>query len=412
MTLKLWLANILEVQSIMADRISQMTMHRMKKLAIKTREEMMSERSREESASSRFSHGIETGVRYGAEDSVRAGSAAVKKAYRQYGEKKIRNRNQKARRTDKEVARTEAEVRSSGRVRLGGEVINAPRRTRNSQTVIKGGSLKTHAYERQRNYTIRKLRKKSTGHASMRKISNSGIFRRSGMKSIKVAVDAVKSAALATKSLVTAIAAAGSTAVLVIVICVLLSAAVYLFGQDTKDEYSAEALGVGDTLIMRVTSAQLGNVGGLKFCKWYGFGGRVEWCACFVSWCADQCGYIDKGIIPKFAVVGDGVDWFKARGRFRNNKYIPHPGDVIFFDWDSDGTRDHVGFVERCDGKTVYTIEGNSGDACRRLAYRVGHPEVLGYGVPQYEQKISRKKSAKEVTETKAGRETDGPNIR
>ena len=384
MTLKLWLANILEVQSNMADRISQMTMHRMKKLAIKTREEMMSERSREESASSRFSRGIETGVRYGTEDSVRAGSAAIRKAYRQYGEKKIRNRNQKARMADMEVDHTDTEVRGSGRVKLGGEVINAPKRTRNSQTVIKGGNLKTHAYERQRNYTIRKLRRKSSGQTSMRKISNSNTFRRSRVKSIKVAVSTVKNAALATKSLVTAIAAAGSTAVLVIVICVLLSAAVYLFGQDTKDEYSAEALGVGDTLIMRVASAQIGNVGGLKFCKWYGFGGRVEWCACFVSWCANQCGYIDKGIIPKFALVGDGVDWFKARGRLRNNKYIPHPGDIIFFDWGADGTRDHVGFVERCDGKIVYTIEGNSGDACKRLAYRVGHPEIHSYGIPAY----------------------------
>lgn len=61
----------------------------------------------------------------------------------------------------------------------------------------------------------------------------------------------------------------------------------------------------------------VGNVGGLKFCRWYGFSGRVEWCACFISWCANQCGYIEKGIIPKFAAVGDGVDWFKARGQFR-----------------------------------------------------------------------------------------------
>ena len=51
----------------------------------------------------------------------------------------------------------------------------------------------------------------------------------------------------------------------------------------------------------------VGNVGGLKFCRWYGFSGRVEWCACFISWCANQCGYIEKGIIPKFAAVGDGV---------------------------------------------------------------------------------------------------------
>lgn len=367
----------------MSDRISKMTMHRVKDLAIKTKEEM-SERRSDESASSCFSRGIETGARYGAEDSVRAGAAAVKKAYREYGAKKIRARDQKAKMADMEVARNETEIRGSGRVRIGGIADDATRSVGSMKKSPKSANLKTQAYTRQRNYTIRKLRRQSIGNASVRTISNNSAFKRISIKGIKAAASAVKSAAMATKTLTTAIAAAGSTAVLVITICVLLSASVYLFGQDTKDEYSAEALGVGDTLIIRVASTQIGNVGGLKFCKWYGFGGRVEWCACFVSWCADQCGYIDKGIIPKFAVVGDGVDWFKARGRFRNNKYIPHPGDVIFFDWDSDGTRDHVGFVERCDGKTVYTIEGNSGDTCRRLAYRVGHPEIYGYACPDY----------------------------
>ena len=360
-----------------------MTMHRMKDLAIKTREEM-SERRSDESASSRFSRGIKTGAEYAAEDSARAGYAAVKRAYREYGAKKIRARDQKTKMADMEVARNKTVERRNGRVRIGGMGSDAPRSIRSVKKATKSANLKTQTYTRQRNYTIRKLRRQSAGNAFVRTVSNNSAFKRISIKGIKAAASAVKSAAMATKTLITAIAAAGSTAVLVITICVLLSSSVYLFGQDTKDEYSAEALGVGDTLIIRVASAQIGNVGGIKFCKWYGFGGRVEWCACFVSWCADQCGYIDKGIIPKFAVVGDGVDWFKARGRFRNNKYIPHPGDVIFFDWDSDGTRDHVGFVERCDGKTVYTIEGNSGDTCRRLVYRVGHPEVIGYGVPAY----------------------------
>lgn len=92
----------------------------------------------------------------------------------------------------------------------------------------------------------------------------------------RLVVKTIKAAAAAIETLVTAAIAAGSTAVVIILICVLFSASVYLLGNDTKDEFSAEALGVGDTLIMRVASAQLGNVGGLKFCRWYGFNGRVE----------------------------------------------------------------------------------------------------------------------------------------
>ena len=49
-----------------------------------------------------------------------------------------------------------------------------------------------------------------------------------------------------------------------------------------------------------------------KYHIWYGFDSRVEWCACFVSWCADQCGYIDSGLIPKFAGCIDGANWFKS----------------------------------------------------------------------------------------------------
>ena len=401
----------------MADRISQMTMHRMKKLAIKTREEMMSERSREESASSRFSRGIETGVRYGTEDSVRAGSAAVKKAYRQYGEKKLRARDKRVKYADREIMQTEAEIRSEGRVRIA--ALSNETKARETAKQVSASNLKNspksvnlrkQIYTRQRNYTILKLRRERSFGANRRIFSNSGFATRDKRRGIKEASQVLKRAAKATKTLVTAIVAAGSSAVLIILICIFLSASVFLFGQDTKVEYSAEALGVGDTLIMRVASAQLGNVGGLKFCKWYGFNGRVEWCACFVSWCANQCGYIEKGIIPKFAAVGDGVDWFKARGRFRNNKYIPHPGDVIFFDWGADGTRDHVGFVERCDGKMVYTIEGNSGDACKRLAYRVGSSVILGYGVPAYPvtqgaQKLTKNDNDKNKLENK-------PNVR
>ena len=71
---------------------------------------------------------------------------------------------------------------------------------------------------------------------------------------------------------------------------------------------------------------------------------------------------------------------FKAAGRWLPGGSAPAPGDIVFFDWDGDGVSDHVGIVESCDGSTVRTIEGNSDDACRRSAYGVGSPFIMGYG--------------------------------
>ena len=136
--------------------------------------------------------------------------------------------------------------------------------------------------------------------------------------------------------------------------------------------------------IVEVALTQLGNQGGQPYWSWYGFDSRVEWCACFVSWCADQCGYIDSGLIPKFAGCIDGANWFKSNNRWNDRNYEPKAGDIIFFDWEGDGTTDHVGIVEKCENGTVYTVEGNSGDACRQRQYTVGSRNIYGYGIPAY----------------------------
>ncbi|GFI30700.1 hypothetical protein IMSAGC013_02093 [Lachnospiraceae bacterium] len=140
----------------------------------------------------------------------------------------------------------------------------------------------------------------------------------------------------------------------------------------------------GNQAIVEVALTQLGNEGGQPYWSWYGFGGRVEWCACFASWCADQCGYLESGIIPKFSLCSDGVDWFKGRGQWQDRNYEPQAGDLIFFDWGSDGSIDHVGIVEKCENGTVYTVEGNSGDACKQQSYSVGSGSIYGYGCPNY----------------------------
>lgn len=151
-------------------------------------------------------------------------------------------------------------------------------------------------------------------------------------------------------------------------------------------------IGASDEQIVAVALSQVGNVGGEPYWSWYGFSSHVEWCACFVSWCANECGYIENGIIPKFAGCVGGINWFKERGQWADNSIEPTPGMLIFFDWDDpdglsgpqDGLSDHVGIVEKVEGGRVYTIEGNSGDACRQRSYPVGYYEIMGYGMPAY----------------------------
>lgn len=164
-----------------------------------------------------------------------------------------------------------------------------------------------------------------------------------------------------------------------------------LLADDKANLWSAVLNNVGNDDIVAVARSQLGNVGGEPYWSWCGFTSRVEWCACFVSWCANECGYVDAGVIPKTAGCIAGVDWFKDRGEWQDNTYTPKPGDIIYFDWnnqgwsgDQDGIADHVGIVEKVVDNTIYTIEGNSGDQCAERMYAAGYYEVLGFGVPQY----------------------------
>ena len=166
-----------------------------------------------------------------------------------------------------------------------------------------------------------------------------------------------------------------------------------LLAEENNSLWSAVLYGisVGDGEIVTVALSQVGNVGGQPYWSWYGFDGRVEWCACFVSWCANECGYIDSGVIPKFAGCANGVQWFKDRGQWQDGSFKPSAGQIIFFDWDNkgssgpqDGQSDHVGTVEKCENGIVYTIEGNSGDSCRQNQYPVGYYEILGYGIPAF----------------------------
>ena len=136
----------------------------------------------------------------------------------------------------------------------------------------------------------------------------------------------------------------------------------------------------GNQQIVSVAMGQLGNSGGQKFWSWYGFDSRVEWCACFVSWCADQSGLIESGNVPKFSLCSEGVTWFQGKNKWQSGGTTPSAGMIIFFDWNHDGTSDHVGIVEKCEGGRVYTIEGNSSDQVRQRTYAVDYGAIMGYG--------------------------------
>ena len=161
-----------------------------------------------------------------------------------------------------------------------------------------------------------------------------------------------------------------------------------IFGGGSADTSDSESLaGVefvngtrpGNQAVVDIAKSQVGNVGGQPYWSWYGFTSRVEWCACFVSWCYGQMGLTE----PRFsACQSQGIPWFQSHGQWGGRDYANiAPGDAIFFDWDLDGSADHVGIVVGTDGSRVYTVEGNSGDACKIKSYSLTYECIKGYGL-------------------------------
>ena len=161
-----------------------------------------------------------------------------------------------------------------------------------------------------------------------------------------------------------------------------------IFGGGSADTSDSESLaGVefvngtrpGNQAVVDIAKSQVGNVGGQPYWSWYGFTSRVEWCACFVSWCYGQMSLSE----PRFAACqSQGIPWFQSHGQWGGRDYANiAPGDAIFFDWDLDGSADHVGIVVGTDGSRVYTVEGNSGDACKIKSYSLTYECIKGYGL-------------------------------
>ena len=139
----------------------------------------------------------------------------------------------------------------------------------------------------------------------------------------------------------------------------------------------------GNTAVVDIAKSQVGNVNGQPYWSWYGFDSRVAWCACFVSWCYNQAGLSE----PRFSgCTSGGMAWFQSRGQWANRGYSDiAPGDAIFFDWDNSGNADHVGIVIGTDGTNVYTVEGNTGNACKIKNYPLNSSVIRGYGLMNWD---------------------------
>ena len=125
------------------------------------------------------------------------------------------------------------------------------------------------------------------------------------------------------------------------------------------------------------------------FSEWYignyadnpGWNKYTPWCACFLSWAADQQKTSINGTPPSFADVDKGMTKFKDSGMWRDSGTEPIPGDYVFFDWDGKNDPDHVGAVLCVKDGYLYTIEGNSGGKVAVQRYPKNDPRIVGYGV-------------------------------
>ena len=207
-------------------------------------------------------------------------------------------------------------------------------------------------------------------------------------KSIKTIVES-------SKFLINLIIAGGWISVIVILVVVVFggTAAFIKVGTKSSTGDNSQVNYEITSPIISVAKSQLGQKGGQPYWSWYGFNDRVAWCACFVSWCANQCGLIENGQIPRYSVCDNGIAYFKEKNRWQDREtgYLPVQGDVIFFNWlekDENGNlyqdekSDHTGIVEYYDSSTnkVYTIEGNSSDECKERSYNADDIQIMGYG--------------------------------
>ena len=122
--------------------------------------------------------------------------------------------------------------------------------------------------------------------------------------------------------------------------------------------------------VVDIAQSQLGYKEGPNndsmYGKWFGANNQ-PWCAMYVSWCFDQAGMTSRVAAQTkkgFASCDAGLKWFT-----KNNKLVPvgqaQPGDIVFFQFDTDAQPDHVGIVASNDGKNLMCFEGNTSSGAK-----------------------------------------------
>ena len=200
------------------------------------------------------------------------------------------------------------------------------------------------------------------------------IFSRKAKERRSTGVKTAKRLSRGTKKVISLILTGGGAMLLLLAVIIPLCAAAAVLGSDDDSEVNS------NNALVVIAQSQIGNEGGETYWRWYGFEDHVDWCAIFVSWCADQAGMLETDSIPKYAVCDDGIRWFIRNGKWYNRRIEPKAGMIIFFDWDDDGVSEHTGIVEKCEDGLIYTIEGNSHDVCKRKWYAAGDKTIMGYG--------------------------------
>ena len=355
-------------------------------------------------SSSQISNNDEYIHRFGADipvfsEGVGQNDERIHRAARTEGIKRIRGKQQLAKMTDDEVLQNAGEYREGSFTRnsaLRRNVENIQRfGRRNSNIRPKIPKSDENIQRKRRLYAIDRIISRQNARAH-NFISQFRSNEKEGRGAARTLSSFIKFMWERSRTAILTIGTGGTAAVIIVTLFVFFGIGAITFSNNSPETsitenqekivYFIPDLEGSPTryAVVQAAAREIGNVGGRKFWSWYGFSSRVHWCACFTSYIAAECGCIQSGICPKDAGVEGWMNFYKKQHRWAPGNYIPHSGDFILFDFNGNGTPDHIGIVESCDGKTVHTIEGNSGNRCRRGAYTRGATSILGYGCPNY----------------------------
>ncbi|MBQ3691722.1 MAG: hypothetical protein II931_00140, partial [Clostridia bacterium] len=134
--------------------------------------------------------------------------------------------------------------------------------------------------------------------------------------------------------------------------------------------------------IVQISRQQLGQTG-RQYTEWYGVTeSDSEWSGCFVSWCANEAGYVSQGLYPRFSNKDSAIKWFKENGLWDTPNVLPNPGNTVFLDFENDGICDTCGIVSKTENGFVYYIR-NEGNIVNEVRTPLAGPYsyIMGYGV-------------------------------